>query len=173
MTHILFIGDSLISNYNWQKRMPQLTVETSDAPGATVQNILDLMPHNKVEKVPDLVLIMVGTNDLYMQDYDFCKPLKGIIQACNKQFPLAEILLTNMFPLQIDHVPSSAIETVNQNIKELATSTGCCLLDMHKQFLPRAPETIFKEDKIHLTDLGYEIWCRNILQHIAFLIESD
>ena len=173
MTHILLIGDSLITNYNWQKRMPQLTVETSDSPGATAKNILDLMPHNRVEAMPDLVLIMVGTNNLCMEDYDFCDSLKGIIQACNKQFPCAELLLTNMFPLQLDNVPASAIVDVNKNIKDLVTHTGCCLLDMHKHFLRCAPETIFSEDKIHLTELGYEIWCRNILQHIAFLIESD
>ena len=173
MTHLLFIGDSLIADYNWQQRMPQFTVEKYAIPGATAQDTLELLPRITVQSTPDLVLIMVGTNNLYEEDYDFNHTLKEIIQRCNQQFAGAEILLNNIFPMELDHLSPETIEMVNHHIQELATQTGCCLLDMHKQFNTNNSDTIFQEDKIHLTELGYEIWCRNVLEHIAFLIESD
>jgi len=173
MTHLLLIGDSLIADYNWQKRMPHMTVQKHGIPGATAQDILDVLPSIPVHSHPDLVLVMVGTNDLYKENYDFRQTLKEIIQTCNQQFAGAEILLNNIFPMELDHLSPETIETVNCHIKELAIQTGCCLLDMHKHFHTNKLDTIFQEDKIHLTELGYELWCRNVLEHIAFLIESD
>ena len=169
----MVVRASLKMYRHWQKRMPQLTVEKYGVPGATAQDTLELLPSITVQSHPDLILVMVVTNDLYKENYDFRQTLKEIIQRCNQQFAGAEILLNNIFPMKLDHLSPETIETVNQHIKELATQTGCCLLDMHKQFHISNPDTIFQEDKIHLTELGYEIWCRNVLEHIAFLIESD
>lgn len=173
MTHLLFIGDSLIAGYNWQSRIPQWKTETLGVPGATAQDILKLLPNITVPAPPDVILLMVGTNNLYKEDYDFTEALKAVIQFCNQQYPEAEILLNNIFPMTLDHLSPETIETVNEHIKRIAIQTGCCLLDMHRRFTVNSANKLFQDDNIHLTDAGYELWSRTILEHIAFLIESD
>lgn len=173
MTQLLFIGDSLIAGYNWQSRMPQWKIETISVPGATAQDILKLLPAITVQAPPNVILLMVGTNNLYKEDYDFTQALKGIIQLCNQQHPEAEILLNNIFPMSLDHLSPETIGTVNEYIKKIAIQTGCCLLDMHQRFTVNAANNLFQADNIHLTETGYELWSRTILEHIAFLIEPD
>ncbi len=171
--HILFLGDSLIADFNWNKRLPHYTTQEIGIPGATVQQILEMLPTLNIEQEPDLVSIMLGTNNLCQEDYNFIPPFKTIVQQLNQLFPLAEILITTILPMKLKHLPSEKIEMTNKELGTMAIETGCCLLDMHKQFINLPAETIFQPDNIHLTSAAYELWCRNLLEHIAFLIESD
>ncbi len=50
--------------------------------------------------------------------------------------------------------------------------TGCCYLDTHIKFL-NSEAAVFQRDGVHITEAAYEIWARNLLEHIAFLIEDD
>lgn len=173
MIHILFIGDSIIADFNWSGRFPNFTTQEIGIPGATVNNILELVPSLELDKEPDIVMLMIGTNNLYQEDYNFIGELKTLVQQLHQKCPQAEVLLTNILPMKLDHLSPETIIMVNENINELAITTGCCLLDMHKQFSSCPTETIFLPDNIHLTEAAYELWSKNLLEHIAFLIEND
>ena len=173
MIHILFIGDSIIADFNWNGRFPNYSTQEIGIPGATVKNILEIIPSLSIEKEPDIMMLMIGTNNLYQGDFNFIEDLKTLVQQLNQKCPLAEILLTNILPMKLNHLSPESILMVNKKIKELAIKTGCCLFDMHKQFSSSPSETIFLPDNVHLTKAGYELWCKNLLEHIAFLIEDD
>ncbi len=173
MIHILFIGDSIIADFNWSARFPNFTTQEVGIPGATVENILEIVPSLQLEKEPDIVMLMIGTNNLYQEDYNFIDDLKTLVQQLNQKCPLAEVLLTNILPMKLDHLSPETISMVNDKINGLAIKTGCCLLNMHKTFSLLPTETIFLPDNIHLTEAAYELWSKNLLEHIAFLIEND
>jgi len=171
--HMLFLGDSLIADFPWSERLLNCTTEEIGIPGATAQSILELLPSLNFQNEPDIVMVMLGTNNLYQGDYNFVPTLKNVVQQLNLSFPQAEILITTLLPMKLDHLAPETITMVNDELNEMATKTGCCLLDMHSQFVNLPTETVFLPDNIHLTTTAYELWCKNLLEHIAFLIESD
>jgi len=173
MIQILLVGDSLVADNDWQPRMKPHKVQNFGAPGATTGDLLDMLPDIREQaKEIDVVMVMVGTNDLLTDNYQFIKTLKTIVVQLRKYYPRAEILVNNLFPMHLPHLPHNAITSFNTHIEALTVQTGCCYLDTHSKFL-NSGAVIFQGDGVHITEVAYEIWTRNLLEHIAFLIEDD
>jgi len=173
MTQILLVGDSLIAENDWQTRMGSHKVKNFGLPGATTYDILDMLADIKEQtEVVEIVMVMVGTNDLLTDNYQFIHTLKKIVIQLRKDYPLAEILVSGLFPMSLPHLPDNAITSFNTHIEELTRQTGCCYLDTHDKFL-NSDAAIFQSDGVHITAAAYEIWARTLLEHIAFLIEND
>ncbi|MBW1636138.1 MAG: hypothetical protein JRC87_05645 [Deltaproteobacteria bacterium] len=173
MIHILLVGDSLVADNDWQPRMKLHKVQNLGVPGATAGDLLNMLPKIKeqTEQV-DVIMIMVGTNDLLSDNFQFIKTLKAIIVQLRQNYPGAEILVNNLFPMHLPHLPHNAITSFNTHIESITMQTGCCYLDTHNKFL-NSGAVIFQGDGVHITETAYEIWTRNLLEHIAFLIEDD
>ena len=120
----------------------------------------------------DVIMIMVGTNDLLSKVYDFVPFLKEIIIEINKSYPLAEVIINSLLPMRVPELPYKIIDSVNGQIDDLSRQTGSCFLDIHSRFL-NSDKQLFQEDGVHITDMAYELWSRTLLEHIAFLIEDD
>lgn len=173
MTHVILIGDSLVADNDWQSRMSLHVVQNFGVPGATTLEVLDMLPViKKRTKEVDIIMAMMGTNDLLSNNFHFIPTLKKIVVQLRKNYPLAEILLTSLFPMALPHLPHNTISSFNTHIVTLSTQTGNCYLNIHDKFLSNR-DTIFQNDGVHITANAYEIWTRTLLEHIAFLIEDD
>ncbi len=173
MTQLLLLGDSLVADYDWQSRMPSYKISNFGVPGAVTADLLASLPDIKQQaKYADVILIMVGTNDLLSGDYEFINTLKKIFVQLNQDFPTAEIVVNSLFPMEIPDLPDYTISNLNCHIEAFTMQTGGCFLDVHRRFCD-SDKTIFQEDGVHITKEAYEIWARALLEHIAFLIEND
>lgn len=173
MAELLFVGDSLIEGYDWQSRMPFHNVHNVAVPGAQVEDVLNTVENIDMGTLPDLIHLCVGTNNIYKNDFLFLESFRQLIKILRQKFPLAEIMVSNIFPMKLDHVRPKEIVKINLHLTEVIAQTGNCLLDMHKIFSEYSCESIFLEDNIHLTEQGYALWARSVLEYIAFLIEPD
>lgn len=173
MTQILLLGDSLVADHDWQSRMPSYKVVNFGVPGSTAADLLASLPDIKQKSdSTDVIMVMVGTNDLLAGNFAFINTLKKIFVQLNQDFPTAEILGNSLCPMQLTHVSEQTIANLNSQIEAFTVQTGCCFLDTHSR-LQDTDQSIFQEDGIHLTEAAYEIWTRTLLEHIAFLIEND
>ncbi|MGB3224659.1 MAG: GDSL-type esterase/lipase family protein [Desulforhopalus sp.] len=173
MTQILLLGDSLVADHDWQSRMPSYKVTNLGVPGAVASDLLTSLPDIKQQvKHADVIMLMVGTNDVLNGNFDYINTLKTIFVQLNHDFPMAEILVNSLFPMQLPHMSDNTITNLNSHIESFTVQTGCCFLDTHSR-AGDSKEPIFLEDGVHLTDAAYEIWTRALLEHIAFLIEND
>ena len=173
MTQLLLLGDSLIADFDWQPRMSSYKVQNFGLPGATAGDLLDMLSDIKNQTgVVDLIMVMVGTNDLLTDNYRFIDTLKKITVQLQKNYPLAEILANSLFPMDLPHLPDNAIPSFNTHIEAITTQTGCCFLDTHTKFL-KSDAVLFQSDGVHITAAAYEIWAHTLLEHIAFLMEND
>lgn len=173
MTNLLLLGDSLIADYDWRLRMSLYSVQNFGVPGAVTNELLEMLPEIKSRtKKVDIVMVMVGTNDLLTDNYTFINTLKNIIVQLRKDYPLAEILINSLFPMNLSHLPDNTVSSFNTHIQAITTQTGCCFLDTHTKFL-NSDAVIFQSDGVHITEAAYEIWAHTLLEHIAFLIEDD
>jgi len=172
-TSFLFLGDSLIADNNWQRRIPSWKVLNFGVPGATVDDLLASLPNlrGRVDS-PAVILIMIGTNDALGGQFEFVGDLRRIVVQLNRDFPTAEIIVTSLLPMRLSFPGIAEIATINADIRAMTMQTGSCYLDVCTRF-NQSDADLFREDGVHLTPQAYEIWARTLLEHIAFLIDHD
>ena len=77
---LLFLGDSLVAGFNWQARIAHFEVANLSIPGDTAQGLLNRLPAIKEEAAdPHIIFIMIGTNNLLMEDYNYTSTLQQIV----------------------------------------------------------------------------------------------
>jgi lysophospholipase L1-like esterase len=173
MIQVLLLGDSLVADNNWQQRMPGLKITNLGVPGAVTADLLNsLVQVKESSSHADVIMVMVGTNDLLSGNLGFAEPLKKIIVQLHRNYPLAELLICTLLPMELGSLPYNTIPDLNAQIESVAMQTGSCLLDTYRRFF-QAKGQLFQDDGVHVTDKAYEIWTRTLIEHIAFLIEDD
>jgi lysophospholipase L1-like esterase len=169
----LLLGDSLVAGFNWQKRIPQFTIRNCGVPGATTRDLLELLPTLKSRfNTAQLILLMIGTNDIVQNNHAFIEDFREIVISLSRHYPSAELLVNSLLPMQLSHLSGSTVEKLNNSIQVICRETGSCYVDVYSKFL-QADGILFQPDGVHITNAGYEIWARTVIEHIAFLVEND
>jgi len=169
---LLFLGDSHLTNFNWQERISHFEVVNLSIFGETAQGLLERLtslPEQVLD--PHIILIITGTHNLLMEDYNYAETLRQIVVRLSHDFPAAEIIINSLIPLQIPWLDKEEMKRINGEMKTLSLQSGCCFLDVFSKFDTRSE--LFQEDGIHFTETGYNLWARSILEYIAFLLEDD
>lgn len=173
MTHVLLVGDSLIADNDWKSRLPGYQVHNYGIPGDMTADLLSYLSEIKQQQnYADIVMIMIGTNDLLVGNFKFLDTLKKVLLQINSFYPAAEMLVCSILPMELPHLPHNTVSKLNSHIEALTMQTGSCYLNIHDRF-NESKKAVFQLDGVHLTDVAYEIWTRSLLEHIAFLIEDD
>lgn len=167
----LFIGDSLIEFFNWQKRFPAAQVYNFGSAGETAQGLLARLPKiiARIES-PDLVMIMTGTNNIAMEDYTFLTTYEKIIVLLQKNYPRAAVIVASLLPMDFFFL-GDAVSRINKRIKKIALDKNVVFLDLYPLFLGEdsRPHTAYYEaDGVHLSGQGYKVWARALAKTIPF-----
>jgi len=171
-SNFLFLGDSLIADFDWQARMHHFEILNYGVPGETAQGLRNRIP--KIAKdlaAPELILIMIGTNNLIIEDYSFLDTLRQITVQLTSLYPTAEVITNSLLPCQLPWVTTETLERINTATEAMTRQTGSCYLDMFNKLEPTSD--FFQSDGIHLTARAYDLWSKSILEFVAFLIEDD
>jgi len=170
-SNFLFLGDSLIADFDWQARMHHFKILNYGVPGETVQGLHNRIPAmTKDLETPELILVMIGTNNLIIEDYSFLDSLRQINVQLTSRYPTAEVIINSLLPCQLPWVTMETLERLNQSIDLMTQRSGSCYLDMFSKFKPNSD--FFQNDGIHLTPKAYDLWSKSILEFVAFLIED-
>ncbi|MBU1233218.1 MAG: hypothetical protein KKD01_06025 [Proteobacteria bacterium] len=168
----LFLGDSLIADFNWQERMPHFQILNYGIQGETVQGLLNKITSiTGTVKNPELILVMIGTNNLIIEDYNYLESLRQIIIRLTSHYPTTEVITNSLLPFQLPWLSLEALEQINKQIETLTLQTGSCYLDMYSKFKPNSD--FFQRDGVHLTAKAYDLWSKSILEFVSFLVEDD
>lgn len=169
---LLFLGDSLLADFNWQERITRFDVSNLSVVGETALGLLNRLPavENKVID-PHIILIMTGTNNLLMEDYNFTEIIRQILVSLSRSYPTADIIINSLLPIKIPWLKAEELMRINKVLETLSLTSGCCYLDMYSKFTNK--NGLFQADGIHCTETGYNLWAKSILEYIAFLLEDD
>lgn len=171
-SNFLFLGDSLIADFDWQARMHQFEILNYGVPGETVQGLRNRIPTiTKDLSSPDLILVMIGTNNLIIEDFRFVDSLRQIIVKLTSRYPCAEVITNSLLPCQLPWVSQKMLQHINAETEAMTRQTGSCYLDMFSKVKPNSD--FFQSDGIHLTDKAYDLWSKCILEFVSFLIEDE
>ncbi|MBU0482730.1 MAG: GDSL family lipase [Proteobacteria bacterium] len=159
--HLLLVGDSMIEFFDWQGRFPELKVDNLGRAGESVEE-LQLRAENIVRRFapPDLVLIMIGTNNVAMENFAFHASYEGILSTFKKAWTDADLLVNSLLPMELGYLAPDTVERVNGRLKELAERNGADYLDVWSAMAGKEGRALagMLEDEVHLTREGYRIW---------------
>ncbi len=169
----LFVGDNLIADFDWQKRMPLFQVHNYGVPHEQVQGLLKRLQHiENRAPMPDIILIMTGINNVIAEDYTFVDQIRRAVIRLSNTYPEAEIIVNSLPNIRISFLVDEAIHHLNTSINTMTRQTGCCYLDNFAKLTGNDTD-IFARDGRTLTDSSYDKWARSILEYVAFLLEDD
>jgi lysophospholipase L1-like esterase len=166
---LLFLGDSLIEFYDWRTRFSSHTVINAGQAGETVAGLLASLPRLLDQcPDPDRVFIMIGTNNLLMEDYAFLPDYEKILAGLTTIITPERITITGLPPFVADHLAPSAIPRMNAGLHQLSLAKKTTFLDLYSAFSTDAQTVAacFADDGVHLSDLGYAIWSARLADNL-------
>jgi len=166
MARLLFIGDSLIEFFDWEKRFPDHTVYNLGIAGETVEGLASRLKWvmSKV-KEPDMVFIMSGINNMAMGNPDFVNTYREVLQQIRRAWPSAAIVVHSLLPVLFRFISNEDIRHMNVRLKHLAAGEQVRYLDIHAAFLNekgRPVAALLEDDGVHVSEEGYRVWSAEI-----------
>lgn len=163
---LLFIGDSLIEFFDWQSRFPEYQITDLGIAGETTQGLL-YRAESVIKRIapPDLILIMIGTNNVTMEDFVFLPTYEEVIDTFSKAFPDATLVVNSLLPMHLPWLAGNTIERINTKLVELSITKEIKFLDTYKHFFDTRKNPCVKyflEDGVHLSEKGYAAWASTI-----------
>ncbi|NJD54882.1 MAG: GDSL family lipase [Nitrospirae bacterium] len=159
---LLFIGDSLIEYFDWERRFPDHTVYNLGIAGETVEGLASRLK-GIVRKVkpPDMVFIMSGINNMAMGSPDFINTYRDVVQEIRRAWPSAAIIVHSLLPVLFRFISNEDIRHMNVRLKHLAAGENILYLDIHAAFLNekgRPVAALLEDDGVHVSEEGYRVW---------------
>lgn len=159
----VFMGDSITEGFAINEILPQERVIAGA--GATAGFTYDDMGA-LVEKKPDKVFIMLGSDDMLMPVDDpqelFRNDLTKLIAKIKEELPDSEIYLQSITPVTQEALKQEPrykrIAEYNELLKELAGKLSVNYVDIGA--LAKENPALFAEDGIHFQKEFYQLWLK-------------
>lgn len=170
--NLLLAGDSYIDFFDWQTRFPEKTVAAFGVPGETAEGLLGRIPAI-IKKAPNAgrVLIMTGTNNIGMEDYNFLPAYGKIIDVIHDVNPEAVIIVNSLFPIQLPWLSPDAVPRLNGALRRFAEAREVQYLEMYTLLVDergKPRQEFFLMDNVHLSVEGYGIWSGAVARHLGW-----
>lgn len=167
---IVFIGDSLVANGQFQNAFPDISVCNLGSYGDRIVNV-----RSRISAVsslhPSKVFIACGVNSLACRNLKTCKyQYSMLINECKKTVPNAEIFVCSVLPtanVKNPYCSNSKIRSFNNFLKNLSQKHNLQFIDLYSTYeqngyLPNK----YTNDGLHLTPDSYSIWYKSVSKYV-------
>lgn len=150
----IFIGDSLIKNWDLERYFPYLNTENHGVDGYTIEQCQE---HTIQYEHASSIVLLVGTNDLNHETLKIEPIIEEYIELINKYNNVKKIYCISILPK--NNFPNNIIEDFNERLeKELVSIENTVFINVYNDFLWNGvinPE--YTIDGLHLSTKGYEL----------------
>ena len=172
------VGNSLTGGFLTMSGLGD-RVECIYETGANVYNVLKSrymdMKHMRRNAYTD-VYIVLGLNELGMDNDSFAENYGEIIDYIRKLQPKANIILVSVTPMDkwvhenpYDYRNMDMVLTFNDVLRSLCADKGCWYLDLFSVLVDQEgflkEEIAYHGDGLHLEANGYELWAEYMRTH--------
>ncbi len=163
---ILLVGDSMIEYGDWDRYLPGREVHNL---GRSGESVGELRQRARLivsrPEVWDLVLVMIGTNNVAQQHLDFLGEYAEILAIFKKAWPQARLVVNSLLPMDLYYLAPETVARVNDGLRRLAERCGAGYLDAWGGLTDATGLVLdgVLADEVHLTDRGYQLWA-SVLQ---------
>ena len=162
---LVFAGDSIVHGGPWQYWLPEHYVTNFAFPGHTTID-MDLLVDDIVTSQPELLIVMIGTNDFGKHRLSEEQVIQNILNVAKKlKANLAQIpVIWHSLTPRSDEFAQSMVE-VNSKIRPKLEKLGFVYHDVFALLKDKEENKLelkYCEDPdtfgLHLNNLGYEKW---------------
>ena len=166
---IVFAGDSIIHGGPWQYWLPNHYVTNFAFPGHTTSDLEALIPAI-VESQPEILIVMIGTNDFGKYRLPEDQVIKNILNVANQlKERLVDVpVIWNSLTPRSDEFSQSMVE-VNSKIRPELEKLGFTYHDIFPILKDKSEDKLqfgYCEDPdtfgLHLNNAGYEKWYESL-----------
>jgi hypothetical protein len=175
---LVFHGDSLLGaarwSEAWKKEFGRYEPAYFGMGGDRTQNLLWRLENGEIGTLkPKVVVLLIGTNNIYTTPRDVDDTARGIV-ACAKKlnaaYPEAKILVLGVFPRDEDPKSPirSKIKQINELVEAIDDGKSIFVRDIGAAFLEpdgRYPREL-SPDQLHLKEEGLKRWAEAIAPFI-------
>ena len=159
---VIFLGDSLTSQYEWPEAFGhRLVILNRGIGGDTSAGVLKRIS-NIQDLHPQVVFLMIGANDAQSLRYepaDTVQNYRKIIAAIQQSSPNVRIYLEGILPSRTPKFNRWGDE-VNQGLQQLVDGHSVLFVNLRPAFLD--PDQLLDRrytcDGLHLSASGYQLW---------------
>jgi lysophospholipase L1-like esterase len=170
---IVFIGDSITHSGRWQEWFSECDVHVEAAPGDTTDRLVERLPAI-VELQPDIVVLLIGANDFggnRSVEY-VVRSIEYFLAMLRKEVPGARTLVQSIMPRGREF--EADIKNANRHLRQYATTLHAQYLDLWPKLAMDDGELSaeYTDDRVHLTEAGYEAWLSELRPALDRLREA-
>jgi lysophospholipase L1-like esterase len=158
---LMLVGDSMIEFFDWQERFPDLEVNNLGRSGESVEE-LQIRAQDIVDRygAPDLVLVMIGTNNVAMENFTFQSAYEDILATFQEAYPEAALVVNSLLPMELGYLAPDTVSRINSSLQSLAVGSGLFYLDACTKLVYNSGRVLegLLEDEVHLSYQGYRVW---------------
>lgn len=167
---IMFLGDSLTALWDkegkveWDTRFAPLKAANYGIGADSTRQVIWRLENGELDNLnPKLVVLMIGTNNLYNDhnsgtDPEIVAGIEKIVGLIRAKAPSAKILLLGVLPRQNAYF-TDRIRNLNIVLSAYAQANKIPFANFHEKFLGTdvINPALFKADRVHLSPAGYAI----------------
>jgi len=161
LSRLLLIGDSMIEYGAWQNYLPGREVVNLGRSGESVEELRERAVNIvRRQATPDLVLVMIGTNNVAMGRLEFFSTYAEILDIFQETWPVAVMVINSLLPMDLYHLAPAAVPQINDRLRALAELKKAHFLDGWRALTTQDGHPLpgVLEDEVHLTAQGYRFW---------------
>ena len=167
---ILFVGDSITESWTsapwggvnrgaaiWDKIYAPRNALNFGAGADRTQHVLYRLDTMDVKDMkPKVTVLMIGTNNNIDTAPDIAAGVKAVIAKLQTMYPMTKIILVSILP---SARAAELMTQANELIKTFADNQTVFYLDLAAKMPPVGDSWLgLGPDKLHPTDVGYQIW---------------
>ena len=166
----VFLGDSLTAEGSWSDWFPDLEVINAGVGGNTTDDVLERLDEI-IAAEPAEIVLLIGTNDLGTRQTveHLVRNVESICVALRKALPGSRMLVQSVIPRGREY--AQRIQEANIHIRQFTSTVHAQFLDLWPALaLPDGElNPAYSDDRLHLTDAGYEAWLGELRPALARL----
>lgn len=169
---IVFVGDSLVGEGDWESWLGDQTVHNLGVSGDTTDDVLARLDA-VIELQPDEVLLLVGTNDLGTRKTveHLVRNVESMLIELRRELPDSRVLVHSILPRGREFARN--IKDANIHLRQFCATVRAQYLDLWPTFALEdgSIDPQFSRDQLHLNDEGYRAWVAELLPALERLRE--
>ena len=174
---IVFIGNSITNMFEWSEAFGSASVLNRGISGGYSYEVLDNIESYIVGN-PKKVFIMIGTNDLGTSGINFpeypAERVRKILKRVRTELPDADIYMQSILPSTSGIRTAANIKQTNELYKELCEEYDVEYIDLYSKLVQSGSDNLpsnYTYDNLHLTAMGYNVWCRAIASNVGLSVQ--
>jgi lysophospholipase L1-like esterase len=186
---IVFLGDSITSNVNWNALFNNGNIVNRGVSGNKITDIIERLDEVTKSK-PKKIFLLIGINDIEnpinsinqissIQMNNAINNYSVLISNIMKESPQTKLYLESIMPVNNEmieesysknkmynfHINELDVKEFNTNIKQIALKNNLTFLDLHSAFLPNL-QTKYTYDGLHPNTTGYLVIEKYLKQYV-------